>query len=125
MRPVESAQARRALLRHDLLVTAGIAAVELTLLLVNPASVRTAAQFPLAVGWLALLYLVLPLRRLRPWLAVGATAVHTTVATLFQPELATSTFGVMLVTYTIASRKQLGPAVAATHAMWLPPTLVM
>jgi signal transduction histidine kinase len=125
MTPAGPVRARRDVLRHDIPVAAGIAAVELILLVINPVSAVPDKGLPLAVAWLAVVYLTLPLRRLRLWPVVGVLAVHTLIASLFQPQLPASAFGVILVTYTVASRQALPRAVAGTLAMWLPASMVM
>ncbi|GIJ46639.1 two-component sensor histidine kinase [Virgisporangium aliadipatigenens] len=114
------------MLRHDLLLAAGIAAVELVLLVINPVSAVTGGRgLLIAIGWLAIVYAVLPWRRLYPWFVVNVVALHTLVASFDPATLPGSAVGVMLVTYTVASRRQLSAAVTATLAIWVPATLVM
>ncbi|WP_203900166.1 sensor histidine kinase [Virgisporangium aliadipatigenens] len=126
MTPAEPREVRGAVLRHDLLLAAGIAAVELVLLVINPVSAVTGGRgLLIAIGWLAIVYAVLPWRRLYPWFVVNVVALHTLVASFDPATLPGSAVGVMLVTYTVASRRQLSAAVTATLAIWVPATLVM
>jgi signal transduction histidine kinase len=81
-------------------------------------------RLPAAVGWAALCAAPVVLRRVRPWLAVGAAVATLVVTTAVHHTTVTHAVTLLVLTYTMAADRPIRPAIAAAVALWAPEALV-
>jgi signal transduction histidine kinase len=112
---------RRAQL-FDAALAVTLFAVELLLLVLQPRD-GWPPSWPALIGWQAVGFLGLALRRSAVPVAVGLVAVQVTVAQVV-PGLSTATAPLLVLTYTVAAHRSLRYAAAATLLMWVPPIVV-
>jgi signal transduction histidine kinase len=110
-------------LAADGLFAAALTLVEVVIRLLPPPD--TGGQWlPAAVGWAALCAAPVALRRVRPWLAVGAAVATLVVTAAAHHTTVTHALSLLVLTYTMAANCAILPAVAAAVALWAPETLV-
>jgi len=111
--------ARPDLLRRDLLLAIVLFAAEALLWALSPREFWP-RSWVVALGWVALGYVAVALRRAWLWPAVLLVAAHTAVPFTIAPMSATAGVAIVVVTYTAAAYLPLRQAVAATVLIWVP-----
>ncbi|WDZ82587.1 sensor histidine kinase [Micromonospora cathayae] len=110
---------RRHPLAVDILAAAGLVLLDVAFTLVTPREFWP-RQLPVAIGWSVLCAAPVAVRRVVPWVAVGAA-----VATLILPAVlgyapTTQSLTFVVLTYTMAANRSLRPAIVATVVLWVP-----
>lgn len=116
-------EALRALRRHPLAVdgvfAAGLVLLEVVFTVLTPREFWP-RQLPVAIGWSVLCAAPVAVRRVAPWLAVGATLATLPLPILLDYAPAAQSVTLVVITYTMAASHPIRPAVLAALTLGLP-----
>ncbi|MFG2102892.1 sensor histidine kinase [Micromonospora echinaurantiaca] len=114
---------RRHPLAADALLAVGLIVAEAVFTLLTPRELWP-RPLPAALGWSALCAAPAALRRVAPWPAVGVAVASLALPALLDFAPGTQGLTFIVLTYTIAARRPVRPALAAAVVLWLPVALV-
>ncbi|MFD0818129.1 sensor histidine kinase [Micromonospora zhanjiangensis] len=110
-------------LQADILFAVAVALFSFAVGLV-PAPETAGTPLPVALGLVVLCAAPVAVRRLRPWVAVGATVATFVVTSIAHYPTVSHVVALLVLTYTMAANCPAKPAVVATVALWTPEILI-
>ncbi|SCL22425.1 Signal transduction histidine kinase [Micromonospora pallida] len=110
-------------LTADVLSVGGLVLLEVVFTLLAPRDLWP-RQLPVAIGWSLVCAAPVAIRRVAPWLAVGATVLTLALPALLGYTPAAQSITFVVLTYTMAANRPTRPAILAAVLLWLPVALV-